>query len=459
MKHFIDDTIAAVATSTGEAGIGIIRVSGPKALSIADKIFISRKNARPSRCRGYTMHYGWIRHNAQPVDEVLLSVMRKPASYTREDVVEINCHGGLAAQRAVLEAVLATGARLARPGEFTKRAFLNGRIDLTQAEAVLGMIKARTDTARAITAEQLKGLFSRQMNAVRNQLVTALARLQAAIEFPEEDLSGADAQEIRSALERVAKRLEVFIDQVRAGKIFRDGITVVICGRTNVGKSSLMNAILKHERSIVTPVAGTTRDIIEESVDIKGIPVRIIDTAGLLAPRDEVEEQAVARTKRCIAQAAVVLVMFDAGQRLTAEDKRLIRKTRSRRAIAVLNKIDRPVRLQRSAVAESFEHVIEISARRNRNIRLLEDEIFRVIMKDRVHASEPAFVSSGRQIEELSGARRLIMRAVRSLGEDASLECVAQDIQDAVGSLDDVLGKRFTHDVLDRIFNMFCVGK
>ncbi|MFA4993669.1 MAG: tRNA uridine-5-carboxymethylaminomethyl(34) synthesis GTPase MnmE, partial [Candidatus Omnitrophota bacterium] len=291
----LEDTIAAISTAVGEGSVGIVRLSGQNALAIADEVFAGKRNLKPSEFKTYTMHYGRIVCAGEVIDEVILTIMRAPHSYTREDVVEINCHGGIVALRKVLDLVLERGCRLALPGEFTRRAFLNGRIDLAQAEAVIDIIRAKTDSALKVSLEQLKGGLSKEINKIRQGLLNILVVLEANIDFPEEELKQQDMVAISQNLAGVRTRLNGLLESAKAGRILRDGIQVVICGRPNVGKSSLLNALLKKERSIVTPIAGTTRDSIEEMIDVKGIPVRIVDTAGILKPRDLVEKKAVWR--------------------------------------------------------------------------------------------------------------------------------------------------------------------
>ncbi|HTZ10851.1 MAG TPA: tRNA uridine-5-carboxymethylaminomethyl(34) synthesis GTPase MnmE, partial [Candidatus Margulisiibacteriota bacterium] len=324
--HYSDtgDTIAAVSTAMGEAGIGIVRISGGRALDIADKVFVSKENKKPSEFKTYTTHYGWIVSEGKTIDEVILTVMLSPKSYTKEDIIEINCHGGLIALRAVLELVLSCGCRLAEPGEFTRRAFLNGRIDLAQAEAVLDVIRAKTDAALKLGLEQLKGSLSVGIGKIRERLTALLSPLEANIDFPEEQIAGVNLQGLGRELTSTEAQLKKLIEESKRARALREGIHVVICGRPNAGKSSLLNAILKRERSIVTPVAGTTRDTIEEIIDMQGMPVRIVDTAGILEPRDLVEKKAVARSRKVIEAADIAILIFDGSRRLNKDDKMLM---------------------------------------------------------------------------------------------------------------------------------------
>jgi tRNA modification GTPase len=455
------DTIAAVATSVGVAGIGIVRISGKDALVIAGKIFVSRDKTRVFDFKAYTLHYGWIVRPGDKtiVDEVLLGIMRAPRSYTREDVVEINCHGGIVAVRAVLELALGNGCRLANPGEFTKRAFINGRIDLSQAEAVLDIIQAKTDAALKLGSEQLRGALSEGLKKIRRIILDQLVILEANIDFPEEEIGSADLKVIRERLEEANCLLRDLLDSSGQGRIMREGISVVICGKPNSGKSSLLNALLKQERSIVTAVAGTTRDTIEEIIDIRGIPVRIVDTAGILEPRDLVEKKAIQRTKRYIDLADLVIVLFDASRPLSADDRMLIKKVKSKLALGVINKIDLPSKINEKLVQINFKQTIRISAKKMRNIGLLEEAIAELVYKGRLRSTESILVSNIRHIEKIKKAQKLIAESLTSLDNKISIEFVAQSVKDAIGCLDDILGKNFSDDLLDRIFSRFCIGK
>ncbi len=463
----INDTIAAVASSLGESGIGIVRISGREALSIADKIFLSKDNKKPSGFRTYTVHYGWIidqrpttndqRQNI--VDEVILTVMRAPRSYTKEDVAEINCHGGIVSLRRVLDLVLENGCRLAEPGEFTKRAFLNGRIDLTQAEAVLDIIRAKTDFALSLGVEQLKGGFSRNINKWREGLLDALSALEASIDFPEEEINAASLEEISAGIAKINSEMKSMLENARFGILLREGVHTVICGRPNVGKSSLLNALLRQERSIVTAVPGTTRDTIEEIIDIKGIPVRIVDTAGILQPRDLIERHAVLRSKKQIDLADLVILLFDGSHKLTKDDRALISRLKRRTTLAVINKIDIPQKIERSYIAKNFKQVVEISAKNGKNINLLEDSIAGMVFSGRASSPGALFVANMRHLESIKEAQKLIAQALNSVDNGLSLEFIAQDLKDALANLDKLLGRSFSEDLLDRIFSDFCIGK
>jgi tRNA modification GTPase len=465
LRHDLDDTIAAISTPIGEAGIGIVRISGKDALKIADKFFASKGNKKPSAFRTYTTHYGWIVEKsriekpADIIDEVILTVMLAAKSYTREDIVEINCHGGIVALRRVLDLVLENGCRLAQPGEFTKRAFLNGRIDLAQAEAVLDIIRAKTDSALKIGVGQLKGALSKEINKVREALLGLLAALEANIDFPEEEISTISLKEISEKLADINKEVRSILDSSGRARIFREGIHTVICGKPNVGKSSLLNALLKKERSIVTPIPGTTRDTVEEVIDIKGIPVRIVDTAGILEPRDLMEKKAVERAKKSIELADLVILLFDGSRRLSRDDLVLMQKLKKKTLIAVINKIDLKQEIQKEKVLKSFGQAIEISAKKPKNINLLEDAIANLVYKGEVAGSEPMLVSNLRHIEALREAQKVIAGAINSVDNKLSLEFIAQDIKETVLHLDEISGKRFSEDLLDKIFSEFCIGK
>lgn len=472
--HNLNDTIAAIATGVGESGIGIVRMSGKDSLAVADKIFVPKDGKKPSTFKTYTTHYGFIvnpltcypvaplkekNRQTEVIDEVLLTVMRAPKSYTKEDIVEINCHGGIVALRRVLELVLENGCRLAQPGEFTKRAFLNGRIDLAQAEAVLDIIKAKTDSALKVGVEQLKGGLSNQINKIRKTLLDILSQLEANIDFPEDQISPVNPGDFLTRLDAISNDLNHILDSSRTGRILREGINAVICGKPNTGKSSLLNALLKQERSIVTPIAGTTRDTIEEIIDIKGIPIKIVDTAGIIEPRGLIEKKAVHRSKRYIELADLVVLLFDNSKKINKEDRALMKKLGEKLTIAVINKIDLKAKIEREKIQKKFKRIVDISAKKMKNINLLEDAIANLVYDGKLRCSEAAMVSNLRHIELIKQAQKLIAGAVGSLDNKLSLEFIAQDIKDALGHLDGILGKNFSQDLLDKIFSEFCIGK
>ncbi len=469
----LTDTIAAISTPIGESGIGIVRLSGKGAIAIAGKIFVSKDGKKPTEFKTYTVHYGFIidprkissiehlSSSIQYIDEVILTVMRAPKSYTKEDIVEINCHGGIVALRRVLGLILENGCRLAEPGEFTKRAFLNGRIDLTQAEAVLDIIKAKTDSALEVSIGQLKGVLSKETNKVRQNLLDILSVLEANIDFPEDEINPVNLKDVLLRLNVINNDFNRILAGAKAGKILREGISMVICGRPNVGKSSLLNALLRQERSIVTPIAGTTRDTIEEIIDIKGIPVRIADTAGLIEPRGLIERKAIERTKRHIKLADLVILVFDNSRVLTKEDDLFLKRLNGKAAIAVINKIDLKSKIDRKKIIKKFKHSVDISAKNMKNILLLEEKIVELVYLGQISCPEPVLVSNFRQIELVKKAQKIVAETSDSMDNNKliPIELAAQGIKDAIGYLDELLGKKFSEDLLDKIFNDFCIGK
>ncbi len=458
LQNDLQDTIAAISTAPGEGGIGIVRLSGKKSLAIASKIFIARDKKKPQNFRNYSLHYGKIVDQSRVIDEVLLSVMRAPKSYTRQDVVEINCHGGMLALGQILDLTLRSGCRLATPGEFTKRAFLNGRLDLAQCEAVIDIIRAKTDTELKISLGQLNGRLSLEINRIRQQLLNVLVSLEAHIDFPEEDLAP-DLARISPALTVAEQQLNTLLSNALGGRILRDGLRVVICGKPNVGKSSLLNALVKKERSIVTAVAGTTRDTIEEFIEIKGIPVRIVDTAGILKPRNLIEQKAVQLARRQIKLADLTVILFDAQYKLNQQDRELMQEVKGRNAIAVINKIDLKERIEKNEIARVFPKLIRLAAKSGKNLNLLENAIYEFVYQGKLANPESILVSNLRHIQALREARKLVNQAQEILTDQLPVELIAQNLKDACVYLDQILGKDFSADLLDRIFKDFCIGK
>lgn len=458
---FFDDTIAAISTPLGEGGIGIVRLSGPAAIAIAEKIF--RGKGSVSSLPSHTIHYGRIVDTTanKTLDQVLLTVMRSPRTYTREDVVEINGHGGIVALRLILELTLKLGARLAEPGEFTRRAFLNGRIDLSQAEAVLDLIRAQTEAGARIALHHIEGDLFREVSSVREELINIMAEVEASIDFPEEDLDFWDGSELFSRIIAVKERLTGLVETARYGRIIREGISTVIIGRPNVGKSSLLNALLGEDRAIVTPIPGTTRDTIEETINLRGIPLRVIDTAGLRSGGDIVEKEGLRRTKRSLEQADLILLILDASVQLTPDDREIISEVRERKGIVVLNKTDCPVLIEAEEVKSLLpEHkLINISAIHRSGLDNLREAIIQTVLGGEIIASDSLMVSNLRHQQALSAAIKSLKEAVATVEAGGSPELIALDLRDALDQASLISGETVTEDILDHIFANFCIGK
>ena len=472
----VDDTIVAISTPIGEGAIGTVRLSGKDALEISDSIFKGKDGVLPSKFKSHTVRYGWIIEKSftkggslldwqagasggKIIDEVLLTVMREPKTYTREDIVEISCHGGALALRRILELIVRRGVRLAEPGEFTKRAFLNGRIDLSKAEAVLDIIRAKTDTALKLGMEQLHGGLSERIKQIREGLIDILANIEADIDFCDEDIEIYSNKKLTNKLEDIIRELEIIIADSKKVNFFREGIKVTICGRPNVGKSSLLNAILKKERAIVTPIAGTTRDVIEEFININGIGIRLVDTAGVVKPKDLIEHHAVRLAKDSIAFSDIVLLVFDASQKLTKKDYNLIKDLKNKDAIAVLNKIDLSLRIQKDKIKKKFKKIICISCLTQKNLDKLEDAIVSFVYKGKIVSSEGLITTNIRQIEQIKQAKDLLDKARNSFIKGLSLEFIALDLKLALDCLGRITGESVDDIILDKIFSQFCIGK
>ncbi len=467
MNNSKEDTIVAISTPPGEGGIGIVRMSGREALLIADRIFNSPRGIKPSQSPSHRIYYGFIVNpsSGQKIDEVLLSVMRAPNTYTREDVVEINCHGGYVVLKRVLELVVSSGARLASPGEFTMRAFLNGRIDLTQAEAVLDLIKSKTEEAEKVALEHVGGALRREIEDISEGLKNVLTELEAFIDFPEEDINLSPINWTDLLLD-IKNRLKRLSDSFHQGNILREGIATVITGRPNVGKSSLLNALLGKDRAIVTDIPGTTRDIIEEIINVKGIPLRLIDTAGIREARDLVEAEGIKRTELAIEKADMVLLVIDGSEALTSYDLSLISRLKSqkKRTIVILNKKDRGIVVNKEAL-KKFPF-IEISALKGEGIDDLKELIFNNILSRRdkggtgFESSEGVIITRVRHKALVDSALQLVGDAISSMQRRQPLEIVSFNLRNAIQSLNIIIGAEFSEeDILERIFSEFCIGK
>ncbi len=466
-----EETIAAIATPPGPGGIGVIRISGPFSLHIFQKLFLPRHKTKPQDYKSHRMYYGWIINpdSGSPVDEVLAVFMRSPNTYTREDVVEIQCHGSYLVLQEILSIIIAGGARLAQPGEFTKRAFLNGRLDLTQAEAVVDLIEAKTDEGRSMAVGQLQGRLYDKISLIQERLVALSAIMEVAIDFPEDET---DILDHAALMQQLKNEIEVplieLIARADEGKIFREGISAVILGRPNVGKSSLLNTLLEEDRALVTPVPGTTRDTIEEFVNIKGMPVRIIDTAGIRQTIETIEEMGIQRARAKLADADLVLFMLDATQPLVEEDlalyKSVKQNSRKQKVLLVLNKIDiaSGPSPEQYRTALGNEPLVSISAKEQTGILELKDKVFSLITgSNKALGWDPgaAVVPNVRHKDALKKGLEACRRVENGLEADVSPDLLAIDLQSALGYLGDIVGETTTEDVLDLIFERFCIGK
>ncbi len=460
--RLMDRTIAAIATAPGEAGIGIIRISGTEAIGILEKVFKPKKRvdieAMPSR----TVTYGHaIDSTGDIMDEVLAVIMRKPYSYTAEDVVEIHCHGGVVPVRRILQEVLKNGADIAEPGEFTKRAFLNGRIDLAQAEAVIDVITSKTETGLNAAVNQLEGELSKEVRKVMDKLLAMLAHIEASIDFPEHDVEELTIENISKMLLEAKDSLESLSGSFEEGKLVRDGLNTAIIGRPNVGKSSLLNVLLKENRAIVTEVPGTTRDIIEEYLNIGGVLIRLIDTAGIRETADIVERMGVERTKAAIHNADLVLLVVDASSELQQEDLEIIELLRDKKVIAAMNKIDLGNVHNEKQLSGSFgeENIIEMSVKNNLGIERLEDRIKGLVFQGKLSINRNSMVTNIRHKNLLDKALSNVERALSSIEADIPVDLVSVDIREAWSCLGAITGDTVEEDLVKEIFSKFCIGK
>ena len=515
MENSVDDTICAIATPVGEGGIGIVRISGAHAVDIAAHVVRPRNqhplqqleshrlylsdvlypqdspsssslSPRRERVRVRGKAEGPGQGEGQAIDEALVAIMRKPHSYTGEDVVEIQTHGGAWILQATCHGLIQHGARMAQPGEFTKRAFLNGRLDLTQAEAVLDTIQATTSRSLQAAQSLLRGSLSKEVDALRERLIRVLAHVEAGMDFAEEDITFIQAAEVQQALTDTQRAVEQLIASYEEGRIVREGIKVAIIGRPNVGKSSLLNALLKLDRAIVSDQPGTTRDVIDESLNIRGIPLRLLDTAGLRPTQDTIEGEGIRRTEDAIAEADVLLLVLDGAEGVTDEDRAVFETYGSRKHLLVMNKMDLPesqgfsplplvgedqgegpvslspswerVRVRGKSESES-QGFVKVSAKTGEGLDHLTSVIQSVCLKEGLEATPSVLVTRLRHKASLEQAHRSIEEAMRSLERKESGECVALDIRAALDALGEITGAVSTEDILDRIFQDFCIGK
>ena len=449
------DTIAAISTPIGEGGIGIVRLSGPDATTIADRIFLASDRSPVSASVSHQLHFGWIVVDGRTLDEALVSVMRAPRTYTREDVVEINCHGGIAATRAVLDALLGAGARLAERGEFTQRAFLNGRISLDQAKAVLDVVRAQTALGLEAAVDRLGGRFSDAIKGVREGLVGVLARLEVGIDFPDLEIEPGD---LSGCVDELCTEIDRLLECADGGRLIREGLTVAIVGRPNVGKSTLLNALLAEDRAIVTPIPGTTRDTVEEIAAIGGVPVRLIDTAGWRETGDPVEAEGVRKAERAVARADLVLLLIDIGEAPTWEDRHLLETEWPIPVILVANKIDRPDEWGGIPNGPWME-TVRVCARSGLNLDRLRGVLVELLLGGRVPARGAVLTLDAWERDLLRRMKTGLTKAAAAIRDGASADIVAEELRGAYQTAGELQGIDVEESILDAVFSQFCVGK
>ncbi len=448
----MEDTIAAIATSLGVGAISIIRVSGPEAIKIVNNIF---KGKDLTKQQTHTITYGHIIENEKIIDEVLISIMKSPKSFTTEDTVEINCHGGISTTNKVLELLLNNGCRLAEPGEFTKRAFLNGRIDLIEAEGVMDLINSKTEKARNLAINQLSGTSSELIKKLRKEIVEILANIEVNIDYPEyDDIAVLSTQIIKPQITNIIKELKEIIDHSENTKIIKDGIDVLILGRPNVGKSSLLNRLLEEDKAIVTDIEGTTRDIVEGKINLDGIILNIIDTAGIRQTEDVVEKIGVEKSLSLIDKADLVLFLLNNNEDITPEDKNIINQLKNKNHIIVINKCDLTKKLDLND-----NDCVYISAKENIGIDDLKNKIKELYNLEKIETEDLSYLSSARSISLLKQAMQALKNADKGIDDNYPIDMVEIDIKDSWNILGEIIGETYEEELIDQLFSQFCLGK
>ncbi|WP_110930564.1 tRNA uridine-5-carboxymethylaminomethyl(34) synthesis GTPase MnmE [Paenibacillus bouchesdurhonensis] len=458
----LSDTIAAISTAVGESGIAVIRVSGPEAIAEVGALFRSKKPL--TDVESHTVHYGFIIHpkTQEKLEEVLVSVFRAPRSFTTEDVVEISTHGGIISVKRVMDLLLLQpNIRLAEPGEFTKRAFLNGRIDLSQAEAVIDLIRSKSDRAFSVALKQVEGDLSRKITALRHTLVETLAHIEVNIDYPEHDVESMTTQFIKTKCTEVTEGIDQLLKTANQGKILREGITTAIVGRPNVGKSSLLNALARENKAIVTDIPGTTRDVIEEYVTINNIPLKLLDTAGIRETIDVVEQIGVERSKAAVNEADLILLVLNNAELLHEDEIHLMEQLRGRQTIVLLNKIDLPQQLNREVVSRYFpeEAIVELSVKTEEGLDYLEEAISKLFFGGQLESGDLTYVSNVRHIALLNKAKQSLADAYEAADIGIPIDILQIDVRLAWEQLGEVIGDAAPDALIDQIFSQFCLGK
>ncbi|GAA0726629.1 tRNA uridine-5-carboxymethylaminomethyl(34) synthesis GTPase MnmE [Clostridium malenominatum] len=459
MREF--DTIAAVSTVLGEGGISIIRVSGKESLEVVNKIFRGKDKSSALDMKPYTMKYGHIVEisSEEPLDEVLISFMKGPKSFTAEDTVEINCHGGVTPTKKILEEVVKAGARIAEPGEFTKRAFLNGRIDLSQAEAVIDIIRSKTELSMKSAVLQSGGRISREIDSLRNKLLQTIAHIEATVDYPEDDLEEVTADRVKEELEEILINIDKMLLTAEEGKILREGLNIIIVGKPNVGKSSLLNAILMEKRAIVTDVPGTTRDVIEEYINLDGVPIKIVDTAGIRETDDIVEKIGVEKSKEKIDEGDLIILMLDSSRELDSEDNEIIEYIKNKKYLVLLNKVDLKNEFDKNLIKDiESKYIIETSAMTGKGLDILKERIKEMFFGGEVKAGD-VIITNTRHKEALIRAKESLNAALNALEFTLAIDLASIDIRNAWIRLGEITGDTVEEDIIDKIFSEFCLGK
>ena len=450
-------TIVAISTAPGVGGIGIIRMSGEKCFEILDKVF--KPKNKDKNIKGYTIKYGHIVDENKIIDEVLVSYFVAPKSYTAENMCEINSHGGIVIMNKILDLCIKNGAKIAEAGEFTKRAFLNGRIDLSQAEAVIDIINSKTDKEAEVSVNQLNGLLSDTIGQIRKEILDLMANIEVSIDYPEYDVPEVSEAEINKVLESVKLKLKKLERSFEEGKILRDGISVAIIGRPNAGKSSLLNVILNEERAIVTNIEGTTRDTIEEFITIKGIPLKIIDTAGIRQTKDEIEKIGVNKSLDLAKKSDIAIGIFDISKKLTKEDYEILEILKNKNSIIVLNKNDLESEIENEEIKKINKPIIKISTKKREGIENLYEEIANIFKLNEIAKSGEIVISNIRHKQIILNALKSILRAQNSVDNNLPIDMISSDIKQILEELGEITGETVTEDIIKEIFSKFCLGK
>lgn len=453
------DTIAAISTTVGESGIGIVRLSGKDAINVGKKVFKGLNTNKEIENR--KLAYGHIIDNDEIIDEVLVAFMKEPYTYTRENMLEIYCHGGVIAVKKVLELLLRSGARLADRGEFTKRAFLNGRLDLSQAEAVIDMINSKTDKSFEVSLDQLKGNLSTKVEEIMEIILAMIAHIDVSIDFPDDDIEEAAYEDLVEDANKIKFEIHALLETADRGKVLREGLNTVILGKPNVGKSSLLNSLLRENRAIVTDIPGTTRDIIEEYLNIDGIPLKIMDTAGIRDTDDEVEKIGVSRARDMVKDADLVISVFDMSEELSEDDRKIIDLIKDKKTIVLLNKMDLNIKLDRKYIEERFKKadIVESSMLEGFGLKDLEDLIRDMFYSGSLEANSDVMVTNIRHKNQLILAKENIESVINDLSLRVPMDCIEVDLKNCWNNLGEISGSTIGEDVLDRIFSEFCLGK